>query len=89
MNIIKKNLKVENFDPEKMIISIINAAIDAKEPLTQSDINIIKKRIISRLKLLRNKNGNTSSYEIKGIIIEVLQEYSFINVLIAYLDYEC
>lgn len=88
MKIIKRKLNVENFDPDKLITSIINASQDAKEPLTWSDINLIKTRVERKIKFLRQDDTDTSSYEVTGIIIEVLQEYGFINVLIAYLDYE-
>ncbi|WP_251862394.1 ATP cone domain-containing protein [Clostridium sp. Marseille-Q2269] len=82
MKIIKKYGRVEEFDEKKLRTSIANSARDAEGiNLTESDLNTIVKDIKSTLKNIRKEEENTSSYEIIGIVNEVLVKNGFEAVL--------
>lgn len=82
MKIIKKYGRVEEFDEKKLRTSIANSARDAEDiNLTESDLNTIVKDIKSTLKNIRKEEENTSSYEIIGIVNEVLVKNRFEAVL--------
>ena len=71
MNIIKKDGRIEEFKIEKLSTSLSNAASDLNFTLNKSDIN----------------NGETSSYEVIGVVIDTLKNEKFSDVLRAYVKY--
>lgn len=82
MEIIKKNGKLEHFDEKKLKTSIANSARDTDEVhLTESDLNAIVKDIKNIIKNIRKDNEKTSSYELIGIINDVLIKNKFHKVL--------
>lgn len=88
MNIIKKDGRIEEFKIEKLSTSLYNAANDLDLTLNKSDINIIAKDVEETIRLIREKNGNTSSYEVIGTIIDSLKKEKFYEVLKAYIEYK-
>lgn len=89
MKIIKKDGRVQDFDVRKISTSINNAANDVSEmSLNESDIKLITDDCISRIKKMRKEDGVTSSYEIIGVIAEVLEEDGFNLVLKAYINHD-
>lgn len=85
MLIIKKNGSKEEFNREKLKISIINASFDAKTPMTEGDANMIVKGI--EHEILSIRKDNTSSYEVFALTIEILKKYRFLSVVREYLKY--
>ena len=89
MKIIKKDGRVHDFDVKKIKTSINNAANDVSEmSLTESDIKLITEDCINKLKLIRKEDGITSSYEVIGVITEVLESDGFNLVLKEYIRHE-
>ena len=87
MDIIKKDGRLESFDTEKLSTSIENAAKDGSIQLTRSDLNIVVKDIENIIRKIRIKyNSSTSSYEVRGVVMEVLLANGFNDVLDKYLE---
>ncbi|WP_415346451.1 ATP cone domain-containing protein, partial [Clostridium perfringens] len=72
---------------EKLSTSLSNAANDLNFTLNKSDINIIAKDVEETLKSIRKDNGETSSYEVIGVVIDTLKNEKFSDVLRAYVKY--
>ena len=77
MQVIKKDGRLQELDANKIKISILNATSGTKALLNESDIKIIVKDIIKIIEDLRSEYGNTSSYEIVGVVVEVLKRDGF------------
>lgn len=89
MKVIKKDGRTVEFDKTKILTSIENASRDGGDiSLNKSDIKIIMDDIINKLKILRNDGTPTSSYEIIGVISEVLIKDGFKNVLREFITHE-
>lgn len=87
MKILKKDGRIQDFDEKKIFTSIDNASKDVTTiVLNESDIKLIVKDIISKINALR-KDTPTSSYEVIGVIIEVLIKDGFRDVLKSFIDY--
>ena len=87
MKILKKDGRIQDFDEKKIFTSIDNASKDVTTiVLNESDIKVIVKDIISKINALR-KDTPTSSYEVIGVIIEVLIKDGFRDVLKSFIDY--
>lgn len=85
MKVVKKNGKLENFNKEKICISIYNASCDVEYGLLNTaDLKILLEDIVNTLQGLRKNNEQTSSYEIFGVIINSLKKNGFHNVVKAY-----
>lgn len=76
MKLIKKDGRLEEFNEDKIKISIENAADDSEGMLTESDVDIIINDVMSILNNLRHDDV-TSSYEVKGVVISVLSKDRF------------
>ncbi len=88
MQVIKKDGRVQELDKEKIRISILNSSNGTEKILNESDINILVKDIFEKIVFLRTDYGNTSSYEIIGIIIEVLKRDGFDMIISSFLGYK-
>lgn len=77
IKVIKKSGKVEEYDKIKMLTSISNCADDARIPLSHKDLDIIGVEIDKQLREIRKDGSNSSSYEIRAIIIDVLDKLGF------------
>lgn len=80
--IIKKNGKIENFDPEKIKVSLARASDDIGEPLTGSDLEILTKEIILTVK--KNKEKIIYSKKIKDYAIDALEKLGFAYLINVY-----
>lgn len=87
MQVIKKDGRLQELDVNKIKISILNATSGTKALLNESDIKIIVKDIIKIIEDLRSEYGNTSSYEIVGVVVEVLKRDGFDDVISSYIEY--
>lgn len=87
MQVIKKDGRVQDLEANKIKVSILNATNETKALLNESDINVIVKDIIKVIENLRSQYGNTSSYEITGIVVEVLKRDGFEEVVSSYIGY--
>lgn len=88
MVVVKKSGRLEKFDKHKLSTSINNSATDIGIRLNESDLNVIIKDVIKKLASIRGEDGEYSSYEIMGVIIDVLKNDRFIRVLESYLRYK-
>lgn len=88
MKIIKKDGRLEEFNIGKIKTSIENAGRDSETILNESDIKILLEDIEKVLNLIKVNRDTTSSYEIIGIILDVLRKDGFNNISKAYISFE-
>lgn len=88
MKIIKKNGRLEDFNIKKVKISIENAARDSGAMVNESDLKIIIKDVEKYLLNIRKDSLITSSYEVIGVVFEVLKRDGFKSVLKAYMKFD-
>lgn len=87
MNIIKKNGRIEEFKKDKIKVSIENAAKDSATMLNNSDVELLVSDIMKTLKKLRG-DGDTSSYEVSGVVLHILNKNKFDDILNSYAQNE-
>lgn len=88
MKLIKKDGRLQEFDSSKIRISVQNAARDTESViLNESDIKIIVEDVEKKLQELRRNDSPTSSYEIIGILSNVLVEDGFETVFREYINH--
>lgn len=87
MKIIKKDGRIEEFNVKKIRTSIENAARDNESMLNESDLNIITSDIKNALLKIRKDTLITSSYEVIGVIFEILKRDGFNSVLKSYVEF--
>lgn len=85
MMVIKKDGKLQDLNPDKIKTSILNSASETVAIVNESDIKILVSDVVETIKNIRGENGNTSSYEITGILIDILRRDGFNNVVETYL----
>ena len=87
MKIIKKDGRIEEFNIKKVKTSIENAARDSESMLNESDLKIITSDIENTLLKIRKDTLITSSYEVIGVIFEILKRDGFSSVLKSYVEF--
>ncbi|GAA0126636.1 hypothetical protein UT300019_25390 [Clostridium sp. CTA-19] len=87
MNIIKKDGRIEELKKDKIKVSIENAAKDSATILNNSDVELLVSDIMETLKKLR-EDGNTSSYEVSGVVLHTLNKNKFGDILNSYSENE-
>ncbi|TGY42826.1 hypothetical protein E5347_08455 [Clostridium sartagoforme] len=87
MKIIKKDGRIEEFNIKKIKTSIENAARDSESMLNESDLKIITSDIENTLLKIRKDTLITSSYEVIGVIFEILKRNGFNSVLKSYVEF--
>lgn len=87
MKIIKKDGRIEEFNVKKIRTSIENAARDNESMLNESDLKIITSDIENALLKIRKDTLITSSYEVIGVIFEILKRDGFNSVLKSYVEF--
>lgn len=87
MKIIKKDGRIEEFNIKKVKTSIENAARDSESMLNESDLKIITSDIENTLFKIRKDTLITSSYEVIGVIFEILKRDGFNSVLKSYVEF--
>lgn len=88
MQVIKKDGRLQELEANKIKVSILNATSETKALLNESDINVLVKDIVKSIENLRSEYGNTSSYEIIGVVVDVLKRDGFEEVVSSYVGYE-
>ena len=88
MQVIKKDGRLQELEANKSKVSILNATSETKSLLNESDINVLVKDIIKAIEDLRSEYGNTSSYEIIGVVVDILKKDGFEDVVSSYVGYE-
>ena len=87
MKIIKKDGRIQDFDERKIQTSINNASNDLDEiALNESYIKVIASDVVNTLKKIR-KDDNTSSYEVIGVITDVLVKDGFDILLKSFINF--
>jgi transcriptional regulator NrdR family protein len=82
MKVLKRTGNLEDFNLEKVKISIKGAAEDFKEPLTESDLNFIAAQVE---KGIFGKHQNQVSYrDIHFLVVDVLKLVGFPNIALGY-----
>lgn len=87
MKIIKKDGRIEEFNIKKIKTSVENAARDSETILNESDLKIITSDIEKTLLKIRKDTLITSSYEVIGIIFDILKRDGFNEVLKNYVEF--
>lgn len=88
MKILKRSGDLEEFNPEKIKVSLENSARDIEFVLTQSDLNIILSDVKSILNNIRKEDENTSVYELRGIVYLILIKHNFNDICKAFMFYK-
>ena len=88
MRIIKKDGRLEEFNIKKVKTSIENAASDTETLLNESDLRILVSDVEKMLFNIRKDSLITSSYEVVGVIFNVLKRDGFSKILKAYVEFE-
>ncbi|MGG7178530.1 ATP cone domain-containing protein [Clostridium paraputrificum] len=89
MNIIKKDGRIQEFDKGKIFTSIDNASRDVDGiVLNESDIKILVEDIVKTIGDLREDGSPSSSYEIIGIMIEILKRDGFDSIAKSFVEYK-
>lgn len=87
MNVLKKDGRIEKYNPEKVIRSIKNSANDCSLTFNESDLNLICKEIKNKLNVFAcNDTRIISSIEIKYITHLVLTDFGFNSIANNYRD---
>lgn len=85
MKVIKKDGRLQDLNPDKIKTSILNAANETAAIVNESDIKILVSDVVKTIENIRGENGNTSSYEITGVIIDILKRDGFNSVIQAFI----
>ncbi|MBU5483345.1 hypothetical protein KQI86_03330 [Clostridium sp. MSJ-11] len=85
MKVIKRDRRTQDFDVDKIKITLIRASEEAKAPFNESDIELILKVI--KKTILNDFNGVVRSREIRCIVLEELRKLGFDNVAELYNNY--
>ena len=88
MKIIKKDGRLEEFNPNKIRTSIENAANDSGSFLNSSDLRILSSDVEKVIRTIRKDSLITSSYEVTGIIFSILKNDGFNNILKSYIEFD-
>lgn len=88
MKVIKKDGRLQELDSSKIKTSILNATREKKALLNESDVKIIVEDVVNCIKSFRGEEYNTSSYEITGVIINILSRDGFDDVISSYIGYK-
>jgi transcriptional regulator NrdR family protein len=86
MKVIKKDGRMQDFDIEKIKLTLERVSDDVHEPLTESDIKKLAK-IINDVIVNKNKE-HVHSFEIRQIVIDQLRDAGFAHIAQAYDDYQ-
>ena len=88
MKLIKKDGRIQEFEIDKIYTSIENASRAITDSsLNESDLKIIVNDIKGRINKVRKDETPTSSYEVIGVITNVLKENGFTEVLKAFIEH--
>lgn len=88
MKLIKKDGRIQEFEIDKIYTSIENAGRAITDSsLNESDLKIIVNDIKGRINKVRKDETPTSSYEVIGVITNVLKENGFTEVLKAFIEH--
>ncbi|GAA0084452.1 ATP cone domain-containing protein [Clostridium sp. MB05] len=88
MKIIKKDGRLEEFNVKKIKTSIENAARDSGTMLNESDLKILVNDAEKTLLKTRKDSLITSSYEVIGVIFDILKRDGFNSILRSYLEFD-
>ncbi|MCY6353640.1 ATP cone domain-containing protein [Clostridium sp. ZS2-4] len=82
MKVIKRNGRLQEFDVNKIKVSIMRASDDLKQPLNSSDIDNITQSIQGTIKTYNE--DSVKAQEIHRIVVEELRKYGFQHIAEAY-----
>lgn len=82
MKVIKRNGRLQEFDINKIKISIMRTSDDLKEPLNSSDIDNVTQSIEDIIKTYNQ--DSIKAQEIHRIVVEELRKYGFQHIAQAY-----
>lgn len=85
MKVIKRSRRTEDFDIDKVRITLIRAAEEGNILLNNSDIELLIKLI--KKKIFADFNGMIYTREVKAIILEELRKLGFNNLANLYENY--
>lgn len=88
MKVVKKDGRLQELEQSKIEVSILNATGDERALLNESDAKIIAEDVVSCIKEFRGEEYNTSSYEIIGVVINILDRDGFDDVISSYVGYK-
>lgn len=79
MTVIKKDGRIQNFDVEKIRLSVANTSDDAKAPMSSSDLDLVIKDVLASIELVETKQHITTAM-LRNFIIDSLIKFGFSKV---------
>ncbi|WP_459128802.1 ATP cone domain-containing protein [Guggenheimella bovis] len=77
MKLLKKDGRIQDYDVKKLETSLLLTADDIQFPLSQKEAELLGKKVTEILTSLRGEDGLTSSFEVRGVTVEVLLENKY------------
>ncbi len=77
MEVIKRDGRHQEFEAGKLFRSIMNSADDRGVTLSEKEAHLLADDVRKRLERLRGTDGLTSSWEIRGVMTEVMENSGF------------
>ncbi|MGI6085959.1 MAG: ATP cone domain-containing protein [Acetivibrionales bacterium] len=79
MTVIKKDGRIQDFDVEKMRLSVANASDDAKAPMSSSDLDLVIKDVMASIELVEISQ-HLDTAMLQKFIIDSLIKFGFSKV---------
>lgn len=86
LKVYKKSGYFEDFSHEKLKTSLINTGHDMNLSLNQAEIDVLVDDIEKKLISIRDTDGVTSSYEIRGAVLSILKNMGFPRLARTYFE---
>lgn len=85
MKITKKDGILREFDIEKVSVALVNSAKKVESEISDSDLKLILKQVEKRIQTLNGIARVTSTYEVRGVVYQVLKDNGFTELSRAYM----
>lgn len=76
MTVMKKDGRIQDFDIEKLRLSVANASDEAKAPMSSSDINLVIKDVMESIEAIEAQH-HLNTAMLRKFIIDSLKKFGF------------
>jgi transcriptional regulator NrdR family protein len=80
LKVVKRDGRIIDFDLERIKVSVANSARDSDIQVTEKELDLIAQAVEKTIQKVRGKQGITSTYEIRGVVVRVLKEMGYRNI---------
>ncbi len=84
LQVYKRDGRLEDFNHEKLLTSLINTGRDMQFTLNQRETELMIQDVENAIVSLRGKNGITSTYEIAAILMNILRSVGYSKLAYTY-----